>query len=84
MFIAPYQGVERWDPPRQARWSAAAIFEIVEEKVNSFTKDWDQKVVQVNGPICANMMLRVWGGEANGPVTARDSKLRQHTAQILV
>lgn len=43
----PYQGIERSDPPKKARWSAAAIFEIEDGKVKSFTKDWDQKVMQV-------------------------------------
>jgi hypothetical protein len=43
----PYQGIERSDPPKKAQWSAAAIFEIENGKVKSFTKDWDQKVMQV-------------------------------------
>ncbi|KAB8210931.1 hypothetical protein BDV34DRAFT_185863 [Aspergillus parasiticus] len=43
----PYQGIERSDPPKKARWSAAAIFEIENGKVKSFTKDWDQKVMQI-------------------------------------
>jgi len=30
-----------------ARWSAAAIFEVEDGKIRSFTKDWDQKVMQV-------------------------------------
>ncbi|KAK3723635.1 hypothetical protein LTR37_001516 [Vermiconidia calcicola] len=30
-----------------ARWSAAAIFEVEEGKIRSFTKDWDQKVMQI-------------------------------------
>ncbi|KAE8378965.1 hypothetical protein BDV26DRAFT_260338 [Aspergillus bertholletiae] len=41
----PYQGIERSDPPRRARWSAAAIFEIEDGKVKCFTKDWDHKVI---------------------------------------
>ena len=44
----PYKGIERADPPRRARWSAAAIFEVEGGKVKSFTKDWDQKVMQVS------------------------------------
>lgn len=44
---APYQGIERTNPPRRARWSAAAIFEIEDGKVRSFTKEWDQKAMQV-------------------------------------
>ncbi|KNG89150.1 hypothetical protein ANOM_003000 [Aspergillus nomiae NRRL 13137] len=43
----PYQGIERSDPPKKAQWSAAAIFEIEDGKVKSFTKDWDQKVMQI-------------------------------------
>ncbi|GAB1193881.1 hypothetical protein APSETT444_003116 [Aspergillus pseudonomiae] len=43
----PYQGIERSDPPKKAQWSAAAIFEIENGKVKSFTKDWDQKVMQI-------------------------------------
>lgn len=30
-----------------ARWSAAAIFEVENGKIRSFTKDWDQKVMQI-------------------------------------
>jgi hypothetical protein len=36
----PYKGIEKSDPPRKARWWAAAIFEIEGGKVKSFTKDW--------------------------------------------
>ncbi|KAF2113457.1 hypothetical protein BDV96DRAFT_689010 [Lophiotrema nucula] len=43
----PYQGIEKSDPPKKARWWAAAIFEIEDGKVKSFTKDWDQKVMQI-------------------------------------
>ena len=32
---------------RKAQWSAAAIFEVEDGKVKHFTKDWDQKVMQV-------------------------------------
>jgi hypothetical protein len=45
---APYKGIEKSDPPKKARWSAAAIFEVESGKVKSFTKDWDQKVMQVS------------------------------------
>ncbi|KAK4924541.1 hypothetical protein LTR49_008431 [Elasticomyces elasticus] len=41
----PYQGIE--PNGNHARWSAAAIFEVEEEKIRSFTKDWDQKVMQI-------------------------------------
>lgn len=44
----PYHGIPAASPPRKARWSAAAIFEIVDGKVKSFVKDWDQKVMQVS------------------------------------
>jgi len=41
----PYQGIQ---PNRNhARWSAAAIFEVEDGKIRSFTKDWDQKVMQI-------------------------------------
>ena len=53
----PYKGIERADPPRRARWSAAAIFEVEDGKVKSFTKDWDQKVMQVS---FESASLRVW------------------------
>ena len=47
----PYKGIpseaEKGGSPRKARWAAAAIFEIVDGKVKSFVKDWDQKVMQV-------------------------------------
>lgn len=41
----PYKGI----PPsgKHARWSAAAIFEVQDGKIMSFTKDWDQKTMQV-------------------------------------
>lgn len=44
----PYRGIPAASPPKKARWSAAAIFEIVDGKVKSFVKDWDQKVMQVS------------------------------------
>lgn len=42
----PYKGI----PPseRHARWCAAAIFEVEDGKIRSFTKDWDQKTMQVS------------------------------------
>lgn len=43
----PYKGIEKSDPPKKAKWSAAAIFEVENGKIKSFTKDWDQKVMQV-------------------------------------
>jgi len=41
----PYQGIE--PNGNHARWSAAAIFEVEDGKIKSFTKDWDQKVMQI-------------------------------------
>lgn len=41
----PYKGIEATG--KHARWSAAAIFEVEEGKIRSFTKDWDQKTMQV-------------------------------------
>jgi len=35
---------------KHARWSAAAIFEVEDGKIRSFTKDWDQKTMQVSCP----------------------------------
>ena len=43
----PYKGIEKSDPPKKARWCAAAIFEVEDGKVKSFTKDWDQKIMQI-------------------------------------
>ena len=37
----PHNGVEATG--RKARWTAAAIFEVEEGKVRSFTKDWDKR-----------------------------------------
>jgi hypothetical protein len=45
---SPYHGIEKANPPKKARWSAAAIFEVENGKIKSFTKDWDQKVMQVS------------------------------------
>ena len=42
----PYKSIEATG--RHARWSAAAIFEVEDGKIKSFTKDWDQKVMQVS------------------------------------
>ncbi len=41
----PYMGIEA--NGNHARWSAAAIFEVENGKIKSFTKDWDQKVMQI-------------------------------------
>ena len=41
-----YQGIE--PTGLHARWSAAAIFEVEDGKIRSFTKDWDQKTMQVS------------------------------------
>ncbi|ROW08284.1 hypothetical protein VMCG_03174 [Cytospora schulzeri] len=41
----PYKGIEATG--RHARWCAAAIFEVEGGKVRSFTKDWDQKTMQI-------------------------------------
>lgn len=41
----PYLGIQ--PNGNHARWSAAAIFEIEDGKIRSFTKDWDQKVMQI-------------------------------------
>lgn len=54
----PYQGIEKSDPPKRARWSAAAIFEIEDGKVKSFTKEWDQKTMQV-GWLFVDLVLEV-------------------------
>jgi len=43
---SPYKGIERTG--RHAVWAAAAIFEVEEGKIRSFTKDWDQKTMQVS------------------------------------
>lgn len=42
----PYKGIEA--SGRHAQWSAAAIFEVEDGKIRSFTKDWDQKTMQVS------------------------------------
>ena len=41
----PYKDIEKTG--RHAIWAAAAIFEVVDGKIKSFTKDWDQKTMQV-------------------------------------
>lgn len=41
----PYKGIPA--SGRHAQWSAAAIFEVEDGKIKSFTKDWDQKTMQV-------------------------------------
>lgn len=53
----PYQGIERSDPPRRARWSAAAVFEVEDGRVRSFTKEWDQKTMQVGCCLVCGMGL---------------------------
>lgn len=42
----PYKGIEKTG--KHAKWAAAAIFEVEDGKVKSFTKDWDQKTMQVS------------------------------------
>ena len=44
----PYKGTPA--SGNHARWSAAAIFEVEDSKIKSFTKDWDQKTMQVRKP----------------------------------
>ena len=41
----PYRGIEATG--RKAQWCAAAIFEVEDGKIRSFTKDWDQKTMQI-------------------------------------
>jgi hypothetical protein len=41
----PYEGIQ--PNHNHAQWSAAAIFEVKDGKIESFTKDWDQKVMQI-------------------------------------
>lgn len=41
----PYMGIE--PNGNHARWSAAAILEVENGKIRSFTTDWDQKVMQM-------------------------------------
>ena len=41
----PYMGIPA--NGNKASWSAAAIFEVEDGKIKHFTKDWDQKVMQV-------------------------------------
>lgn len=42
----PYKGLQKTG--RHAVWAAAAIFEVEGGKIRSFTKDWDQKTMQVS------------------------------------
>jgi len=56
---APYDGIEKSDPPKNARWSATAIFEIENGKIKSFTKHWSQKIMQVSDLI-EDSKLRRW------------------------
>lgn len=41
----PYKGTAKTG--KHARWAAAAIFETKDNKILSFTKDWDQKTMQI-------------------------------------
>ncbi|KAI1613687.1 hypothetical protein EDD36DRAFT_463567 [Exophiala viscosa] len=41
----PYKGIPA--SGKHARWCAAAIFEVQDGKIKSFTKDWDQKTMQI-------------------------------------
>ena len=41
----PYKGIDA--TKRKAKWAAAAIFEVKDGKILSFTKDWDQKTMQI-------------------------------------
>ena len=45
----PYQGIPA--NGRKAGWSATAIFEVEDGKIKHFTKDWDQKVMQVSAAL---------------------------------
>jgi hypothetical protein len=42
----PYKDIKATG--KHAQWSAAAIFEVEDGKIKSFTKDWDQKTMQVS------------------------------------
>ncbi|RJE24590.1 hypothetical protein PHISCL_03068 [Aspergillus sclerotialis] len=70
----PYQGIERMEPPKRARWSAAAIFDIVDGKVASFVKDWDQKTMQHD--------LDIVGVGASGQVYNVDDQIVLKTCRI--
>ena len=52
----PYKGLQKTG--RHAVWAAAAIFEVEAGKIRSFTKDWDQKTMQVSG----HLLGLVWFG----------------------
>lgn len=41
----PYKDIEATG--KHAQWCAAATFEVDDGKIRSFTKDWDQKTMQV-------------------------------------
>ena len=41
----PYLGIKATG--KEAQWCAAAIFEVEDGKIRSFTKDWDQKTMQI-------------------------------------
>jgi len=71
----PYMGIEA--NGNHARWNAAAIFEVEEGKIRSFTKDWDQKVMQIQlgwAPVTESENPR-WNLEAlRHPEEAREKK----------
>ena len=46
----PYKGIPA--SGHHAKWCAAAIFEVQDGKIKSFTKDWDQKTMQVTFDHC--------------------------------
>ncbi|KUI52936.1 hypothetical protein VP1G_00466 [Cytospora mali] len=59
-----YKGIEATG--RRARWCAAAIFEVEEGRIRSFTKDWDQKTMQIQlgwAPVTESKDPR-WNAEA--------------------
>ncbi|KAI9154734.1 hypothetical protein HJFPF1_07291 [Paramyrothecium foliicola] len=71
----PYKGIEATG--KHAQWSAAAIFEVEGGKIRSFTKDWDQKTMQIQlgwAPVNESQDPR-WNAEALGnPEKARKQK----------
>ena len=57
----PYMGIQ--PNGQRARWSAAAIFEVEDGKIKSFTKDWDQKVSESSNDCpAATLSLCYWIG----------------------
>ncbi|KIX98147.1 uncharacterized protein Z520_06227 [Fonsecaea multimorphosa CBS 102226] len=71
----PYKGIEA--TRKHAMWSAAAIFEVEDEKIRSFTKDWDQKTMQIQlgwAPVTESSDPR-WNAQALAdPETSRKKK----------